>query len=253
MYAKYQKSIDENLKLNKHNWNFKSNPNYTNILEHVSHELGVIYLKEIKTNFDSLFLDNKEIFINLCLENDKYGMPNKYEFENFCSCSPTNLRYLLHALIILKYMQDCNLNNINIVEIGGGYGGLTLFIFKLSFLFKININSYTIFDLLEPMLLQKKYLDLFNIKINTYEISENFTLNNNSFLISNYAFSEISKELQSVYIKKMINPYISHGFLCWNHIPVYDFINDKIIDVEEEYPMTDLIYKNNKYIFVKPK
>jgi hypothetical protein len=62
-------------------------------------------------------------------------------------------------LLILDHIKKNLLNNIDLVEICGGYGGLCLFIFKLSILFNISINSYTIFDLSEPMILQKKYLN----------------------------------------------------------------------------------------------
>ena len=51
-------------------------------------------------------------------------------------------------------MKKYKLNNIDIIEIGG-YGGLCLFIHNIAPLYEININSYTIFDLLEPSLLQK--------------------------------------------------------------------------------------------------
>ncbi len=122
--------------------------------------------------------------------NDLYGKTNKFNYDNFCECSPTNLRYILHSLLTLNYMKNNSLNNINIVEIGGGYGGGCLFMYKLSSLFDININSYTIFDLQEPMILQKKYLKLHNININTINIFDDFKLSSNLFLISNYAFSE---------------------------------------------------------------
>ncbi len=147
-------------------------------------------------------------------------------------------------------MEKNSLNNIDVVEIGGGYGGLCLFLHKLSDLFNIKIKSYTIFDLFEPMLLQKKYLELHNIEINVINLFDNFTLNNNSFLISNYAFSEISTDLQKIYTQKVLNPYILHGFLVWNFIPFYNFIDNKSITCEKEYPFTGN-YRNpfNLYVY----
>jgi hypothetical protein len=148
-------------------------------------------------------------------------------------------------------MSDNLLNNVNIIEIGGGYGGLCFFIEKLAHLFNIKINTYTLFDLLEPSNLQKKYLDKLNIdNINCFQIDSFANLKNDSFLISNYAFSELSMDLQKEYSEKIFNKYTTYGFLAWNGIPVYDFIDNKIITKEQEYPLTG---NNNFYVTFKPE
>ena len=110
----------------------------------------------------------------------------------------------------------------------------------------IEIKTYTIFDLPEPMLLQKKYLRLHNININTINIYDDLFVNKNSFLISNYAYSEISLDLQNLYTQKLINPYISHGFLTWNAIEFYNFSDNKNFIKEKEYPCTGTY---NYYIY----
>jgi hypothetical protein len=146
-------------------------------------------------------------------------------------------------------MNECNLNNIDVIEIGGGYGGLCFFLYKLSHLFNIHINSYSIFDLQEPLLLQKKYLE--NINVNGVHFTTMDDLENikkNSFLISNYAYSEISLDLQKKYTEKLLNPYVSHGFLTWNFIEPYHFIENKMIKTEKEYPSTG----DNFYIWFTP-
>jgi hypothetical protein len=71
-------------------------------------------------------------------------------------------------------------------------------------------------------------------------------LHENSFLVSNYAFSEIPIEIQNNYTKNILNPYISHGFLTWNHIDVYNFISDKNVKIEQEFPLTG---NGNKYVY----
>ena len=63
------------------------------------------------------------------------------------------------------------------------------------------------------------------------------------FLISNYCFSEIPGNLQKEYIAKLF-PKVSHGFMAWNHIPVYNFGFD--IKEEVEFPKTG---SYNKYIY----
>jgi hypothetical protein len=64
------------------------------------------------------------------------------------------------------------------------------------------------------------------------------------FLISNYCFSEISKDKQDSYIQKLF-PKVSHGFICWNMIPVYDF--GFYTHVEPEIPNT--AGPMNKYVY----
>ena len=147
-------------------------------------------------------------------------------------------------------MNDCMLNNIDIIEIGGGYGGLCFFIYNLASLFNITIKSYSIFDLKYPLLLQKKYLENLNINnVNFADLDCIKNIKENSFLISNYAFSEISMDIQKIYTEKLLNPYTSHGFLAWNFINVYNFIDDKFITTENEFPLTS---NENKFVRFKP-
>jgi hypothetical protein len=150
-------------------------------------------------------------------------------------------------------MKKYKLNNVDIIEIGGGYGGLCFFLHKISPLYEININSYSIFDLLEASLLQEKYLKSLNIEnVNFHQIENYSNLKKNSFLISNYSFSEISNDLQKIYIEKIINAYTSYGFLAWNSINVYDFIENSIIEKEIEYPQTSDGSNKNFYVRYYP-
>lgn len=228
---------------------FKSNTIYKTILEHTDIISANNYLMHIKNEFGQFYSNNKQELIDLCYNNDKYGKPQKYNIDDFCSCSPSNIRYIYHSLLILTNIQKNKLNNIDIVEIGGGYGGLCYFIYNIAKFFSIKINSYTIFDIKEITILQKRYLKLNGIDINTYHISDNWTINSNSYLISNYAFSEIPKDLQIEYTEKILNRYISYGFLVWNFIPVYNFIKDKQFIIEDERPFDN---SRNKFVYVLP-
>ena len=239
--------------------NFKSNSIYNGILEHVPKEMGDDYLSVIKNKFSDIFNENFSYITKICKYNDYIGNPKLYDFDNFIKCSPSNLRYILHSFLILNYIKECKLNNLNIIEIGGGYGGLCFYLHKLCHIFNIDISSYTIYDLSEPLLLQEKYLSYHNIPNVNYKnlqndikerISQKFveTLKEDSFLISNYAFSEIPMDIQNMYSKYVLNPFVSHGFLTWNFIDVYKFIENKTFKIEPENPITD-IEKKNKYVF----
>lgn len=182
MYSNYVNYIQSFIDNDVKSWSFKSNPTYNIVLEHVSHHDGERYLFEIISRFTDIYLINKTKFIDLSILNDSCGCPNKYNISNFTHCSPTNLRYILHSLLILSTMSEYNLNEIDIVEIGGGYGGLCFFIYNLAYLFNITIKSYTFFDLNEPLILQKKYLEQLNItNVNFMNIDNIENIQMNSF------------------------------------------------------------------------
>lgn len=249
IYLSYLQCIRNNLNLDKSNLCFKSDASYNYVLEHVSREEGILYLNLIQEEFEQIYTDHNEYLNTLCSHNDLYGKPNKFYFDGLVQCSPTNIRYIYHSLLILDYARKCNLNNINFIEIGGGYGGLCFFICSLSEIFNIKTNSYTIFDLSDACKLQEKYLDLLNVDVTTAQLNTDIDLSKNSFLISNYAFSEISSNLQHQYTEQVLNPFISHGFLAWNGIDLYPFIDDKEITSVPEKPQTG---PKNLYVYIKP-
>jgi hypothetical protein len=138
------------------------------------------------------------------------------------------------------------MDELNIVEVGGGYGGLYLAISFFSNKYQVIINSYNIIDLYDATVLQKWYLSQHGITNVNFHDSNSFGENinvNNLFLISNYCFSEISKELQEKYIQ-ILFPKVSHGFMSWNSIPLYNF--GFYVKSEKEYPLTD---HKNLYVY----
>jgi hypothetical protein len=249
MYEKYLKTIENNLNLLPETMYFKNDFEYRGVLEHVSYEYGLDYLNMIKEDYYNIYKNNKDLFIELCIKNDIYGKPIKYDYIDFIECSPTNLRYIYHALVNLDYMKSKDLNNVNIIELGGGYGGLCFFMKNLSKLFNININSYTIFDLPLVIKLQNKYLQLLNINdVNLFTLDDNDTskLFKNSYCISNYGFSEFNRDIQNRYINEVINKYVSNGLFVYNCYDTYIkfTINDVLImDEKPNFP------NNNKFIY----
>jgi hypothetical protein len=234
-YENFLVSCVENKRLE----NFKKNPSYTEILEHTSFDQGISYLRLI--GLSSITQDEIKEFSS---KNDSFGNPAKHDF-GFVICSPSNLRYIYHAHLILSHFKTFDLP-INIVEIGGGYGGLYLAICFFAKKYDVVISSYTIIDLPVVTRFQQLYLSNFLLEI-PVEFVDSTTYGEslskpNLFLISNYCFSEISMEHQQKYIKNLFNK-ISHGFFAWNHIPLYDF-GFKYM-VEDEIPKTGTL---NKYV-----
>jgi len=247
-YKNHLELIKKNLKLNKYKWYFKSHKYYTEVLENIGTYYGELYIKEIIHKFKNLFITHKKLLIKLCNKNDIYGSPRKKEFKNFITTSPTNLRYILFSLLILTFINNNKLNNLDIIEIGGGYGGLAFFLYNLAPIFKIKLNSYTIFDLPDVSKLQKQYLKALNLKKNMYyyQLNNFKNLKTNSFLISTYAFTELPLSIRTEY-KNKIFKYISYGYIVWNFIPIYNFIDNKDISYELEYPKTHNNYESNNF------
>jgi len=242
MYDSYVKFLNKILKDNDIS-GFKSNIDYKQILEHVSPDFGKEYLKLIESNTSI----TKNMIKNFCNINDKIGSPDLTDFDYF-TASPTSLRYIFHAHLILSHINTLKLNNLDIVEIGGGYGGLCLALHYFSSLYDVSINSYNIIDLKTACDLQKLYLNSVQYDLQNLHFNDSTTFGNNIdkknlFLISNYCFSEIDNFYQQKYIENLF-PKVSHGFITWNLIPLFDFGFN--IKIEDEYPYTG---GGNKYIY----
>ena len=242
LYDPYINAIEK--QLTQEELTFKSDPNYQYVLEHSNFgHVGLQYLTVIKNEFN---LTPEEIMRFTTL-NDSIGKPELVNYGMISPCSPTSLRYVYHAHLILKYMQSIGVTNPNIVEVGGGYGGLCLAIHTYAEKFGVTPRQYSIVDLKSPGKLQRRVLDMHGYSsVNCYN-AENFgaeIVDQDSFLISAYAFSELSYDLRRQYIE-ILFPKVTRGFIAWNDVPVYD-IGKTFHIVEDERPMTG---PSNKFVY----
>jgi hypothetical protein len=240
-YSRYANFVDRSLNANDIS-NFKRHPDYQYMLEHVGPDQGAQYLQCIQKNTTI----PKELIYAFCEMNDAIGNPIRHTFGSL-SCSPTCLRYIYHAHLILTHFKTFNEPTYDLIEVGGGYGGLCLAIHTLAPHYGVNINSYTIIDLSAPSRLQKKYLEAFSIKTPIHcrnaELFGADVPEGKYYLISNYCFSEISPEFQRKYIETLF-PKVVHGFMAWNFISTYYFGFE--YKEEPEEPNTGGVY--NKYV-----
>jgi hypothetical protein len=241
-YSIYSNFVEQIMK-NRDLSYFKSHPNYTYMLEHVNLAQGLEYLALIQSN-TNISLDKIREFCSL---NDSQGRPQTHNFGSFFA-SPTSLRYIWHAHLILTYFKTYNKDAYDIVEIGGGYGGLCFAISFFSKQYSVNISTYTIIDLKEPSQLQELYLK--NLKLEfPVKFADSRTFGKHIeekdlFLISTYCFSEINYDYQKEYIEHLF-PKVSHGFIAWNLIPLYYF-GFPILKEDDETPKTGHL---NKFIY----
>jgi hypothetical protein len=222
---------------------FKVNPNYTYMLEHVTKSLGKQYLTGILT-YTSITEEEVAAF---CAINDAIGNPSKQIYEELF-VSPSSLRYVFHAHLILTQMKAVGQLVADVVEVGGGYGGLCIAVKHFAPKYGITINSYTICDLPNIIRLQKIYIGKAAPEMQV-EFVDATTFGQeipraNMFLVSNYCFSEITRANQDSYRQKLF-PKVAHGFMAWNMIPVYNF--GFTTRVESEFPNTG--GPMNKYVY----
>jgi putative sugar O-methyltransferase len=217
----------------------RKNKPYRRILEHVSRKNGGLYLEEITKNNPGLL--NHMISFK---ENDLWGNPQTQEYGQIGKISPTTLRYI-------KVMGDLinlfgSLDDLNICEIGVGYGGQCRIINSL-----MAPSKYTLVDIKPALRLAQKYLDNYVLKsVVDYKTMNELDVRNYDLLISNYAFSELSRSIQDVYLSKIVLNS-SKGYITFNEISPEKFNSYKreeligIIPnsrIVEERPLT---HRNN--------
>tara|TARA_Y100000389_G_C17461176_1_gene521828 strand:+ start:275 stop:1942 length:1668 start_codon:yes stop_codon:yes gene_type:complete len=235
---------------------FKRNKKYTYMLEHCSSKFGGDYLNNILREFGEIFKDNNELMKELISKNDSIGKPSKFRYSETITCSPSNLKYLYHALLALQTMKIKKMCKNSVIEIGGGYGGLCFYMTSLAHLFDVVISTYNIFDLEMPRKLQDIYLQKMGVKnfrtVDLWSPSIDNDLEKNSFMVSEFAFSEISIGIQKAYADRVLNKYVTDGMIIWNAIDVYDFMQDIDISKQPEVPNTGGGY-NCRVFFGKKK
>jgi hypothetical protein len=188
---------------------FKSNTSFTEILEHTTYDQGIGYISEIEKD--------TKVDLNLMYkfkDNDTQGNPKKYLFKDpYGEISPSTIRYIKVLNDIINLFGD--LSNFSIVEIGVGYGGQSKIIQD-----HFNIKEYNYVDLPEVLNLTKKYLKKYNYKNLNFLDFTDLPQKKYDLVISNYAITECSQDIQDLYIKNIINNS-SHCYITGNDIGEY--------------------------------
>lgn len=183
---------------------FKSSFEYRGILEHCDYSQGLKYLRMIEKNSE-VMSRLKEISK---VEN---GQPFTFFYKGLGKVSPTQIRYA-------KVTQDLeslfgSLDNFDIAEIGAGYGGQAIHILN-----RWSPSQYFIYDLEWPSKLAIKNvkqspIDLYvQPEIKSWEEQADVDL-----VISNYAFSELFRDVQETYFRSIIASSKA-GYVIYNHI-----------------------------------
>lgn len=225
--------------------NFRRNWVYNKILEHV----GIQYENEI---LEKVVKHIKEKHINEIIKNDKYGNPRRYQYSLIGNEYNISINTIKYYKILLDMVELIDLEAVSsISEIGVGYGGQCRLIEGI-----YNICEYSLIDIPEVLPLAKRYLERFetntkNIYINGLSLREPIY---SDLIISNYAFSELIRSVQDIYLENVIlhakNGYIIHNNISYSDMDGYSLEellkmipNSKVI---EEIPLSS---PNNCIIF----
>jgi hypothetical protein len=196
---------------------FKSRPECRYMLEHVTYEQGLGYLEEIKRVCPKL-LNHIECFAT----NDSLGTPSVCWYDELnMDISPTTLRYVKVLADLIHHFGD--LSGMDIVEIGIGYGGQCKIINDY-----FQVRSYTLIDLPDVLALAKKYLLCHGMENTVFLTPQSVPEARYDLCLSNYCFTEISREIQDYYAKNIIS-VSDKGYITCN------FLNQRMKD----HAMTD--------------
>lgn len=177
--------------------NFRQNEFYCWVLEHDDLKRGL----ENYNYIQKISKLNKSEILEILSSIDKFGGPKLMTIGDLNKSSSSALRYLSIAADInriFKYNAD---QELNIIEIGCGYGGQSIALSKLN-----NIKNYTYVDLKEVNQLIEKYVSMNEVSFDyqTKTLFDEFE-GNYDLIISNYAFSELPRKLQKIAFTKILS------------------------------------------------
>ena len=234
MYSKYLEVCRKAVKDEQVFKTFRRNPDYNEVLEHVSYEQGKEYLKETIPYLTKYFM-------NKFVTSEKVGGPATYLYGEL-SFSPTTLRYIKVLSDLIKHIGA---TDVDIVEIGCGYGGQCKIIHDL-----YKPKSYTVVDFPDVLSLADKWLLNFKIKPILRSLNDSSHIKYD-ICISNYAFTEFTRSYQEFYAENIIK-HSTTGYITCNFLNRADaFSVQEIIDLRggkmyEEKPKTG----NNNAIYI---
>lgn len=203
--------------------NFRRNPIYDMVVENVTEELGKENLQFISNDEDVLNA------INNFKANDDYGNPRMHEYPGIGMISPTTLRYIKVLTDLKKHFQT--LDNLNICEIGVGYGGQCRVINAY-----YKPVTYCLVDIKPALALSQRYLDNYILhSVVKYKTMNELSKRDYDLVLSNYAFTELSRAIQDVYLNKVILNS-KRGYIRYNeHTPI-EFNSYKCGELIETIP-----------------
>jgi putative sugar O-methyltransferase len=119
-------------------------------------------------------------------------------------------------LKVLVDLRDIfgNLDRLRIAEIGIGYGGQCRSVLQLH-----RVRHYDLFDLPTVNLLAQRFLETSGVDTSTLTFHDGRAPKfcESDLLISNYAFSELRRDVQEAYMESVVS-HATRGYVTYNPI-----------------------------------
>lgn len=177
-------------------------------IESLCRNVSGVNVQRAQKEFDYICKQNRSIItknIAELLSCDLFGNPHTYNFSNrklSIDCSDSVITPV-YTIVKLEETFDSLDPNMDVVEIGCGFGIETKVYHDL-----VGYNTYTHVDIPDMLKLQSAYLSYFGINnidyINPYEDMDKVKDSYDLF-ISNFAYTEISYEVQKLYFNDIIS------------------------------------------------
>ncbi|MFO0223848.1 MAG: putative sugar O-methyltransferase [Planctomyces sp.] len=165
---------------------------YRTILEHITDADAMVCLQELRKCPEVLAL------LNEFRRNDEVGGPRLLNAGEFGVISGTTLRYAKVAADLHQLFGS--LDGQRIFEIGVGYGGQCRVIDACW-----RVQQYCLVDLRPVLDLAQAYLDRYALRTQIrYSTMNELSTEAPDLLISNYAFSELPRAVQDIYMEKVV-------------------------------------------------
>lgn len=211
LYTRWEQVAKEIAEQRRVNW--KTHPSVAYMLEHEMLLAAQMYIDYVRSDLSN------ETIQRLADLNDKYGGAVKQHI-NGIHTSPSSIRYIRHSFDVCKHIQSKGLQNVTIIEIGGGYGGLALIMSEMCKLLGVSVEKYIIYDLPNVQLLQKYYLSHHTIDMpiewrDCTTFGSDLSPDSTNVLVSCYCISEIPNEFRKQYLRNLL-PKIKAAFFVWN-------------------------------------
>ena len=186
---------------------FKQNPFFNLLWENSSEEEGALWMEKIAACYPELLKKLERI-----KESDRIGSPRVYSYQEYGEFSPATLRF---AALGGEIEERCgNLAELNVIQIGAGYGGLCKVLHATS-----GFKTYTLVDLPQQLALAKRYLDVFGVNNVSYLTPEELPLGvHYDLVLSDRSFSEFNRSFQVLFFDRIL-AHSHSGFLLGHLFP----------------------------------
>lgn len=215
MYEHYLMAVREALAQEPKDWRFKCDARYGEVLEHTPVGYAAAYLHWSLKAMPGLDVRA------LCELNDSVGAPVQQPINGLGAYAPSNMRYLSHAIKLWQHIDSLGLPRVELVEIGGGFGGLAVFVRGLADLFKTYLGAYWMLDLPEVATLQYRVARQLGVRVmpqgadTADELGVIADRRYPLVCFSAYAFSEFDQATRDWYADRVLK-YCRHGLMIWN-------------------------------------